>query len=122
MDFGKCPICHEYGFMPHTCKPTFFVFRDSDDLWESIGDSSIKRVFASDKEQAAIEYCESDYEIPSDLDVTVISTKDWNDIIDESDEEDLDNDRDTVYEKLLTKCVKFAMESEMIRSFHAAEY
>ena len=83
MDFGKCPICHEYGFMPHTCKPTFFVFRDSDDLWESIGDSSIKRVFASDKEQAAIEYCESDYEIPSDLDVTVISTKDWNDIIDE---------------------------------------
>ena len=124
MSLDKCPICGEYDFGHHKCKPAFYVFRDEDDIYGYFSYSSDpKAYYASDEESAAIEYCEHDYEMPSELEVIVIKQKDWYDIEMKFSERD-DNgecDADGFLEDILLNSKKFSMESEIVRNFYATE-
>ena len=117
MSYEKCPICKEYGWLPHTCKPAFVVFRDEDDLWSSINYSDDPKTFhASDEESAAIKYAESDYELPNDFEVLVLSLKEWYDLTEEVNDE---TDVDVLASLIVEKCKRFEMESELVRNFWA---
>jgi hypothetical protein len=119
MSFEKCPICKEYGWPSHVCKPKFVVFRDEDDLWGAINYSGDPySVYASDEESAAVKYCESDYEMPNDLEVLVISLNEWYNLTEEVNDE---TDVDSLASLILSKCKKFEMESEIVRNFWARE-
>ena len=119
----RCPICREYIiFDYHKCKPCFYVFRDQDDLSQYLGSGEPRKRFATDYEEAAISYCDSDYENPNEFErMLVISQKDWYDC----NEEEIDWENDEEFEKLMkttiSKCKKFYMESEIVRNFYAKE-
>ena len=119
MNFGKCPVCREYTWLPHVCNPCFYVFWEGNDPYDYLKDNDDpQRYFAKDEEDAAVKYCEDASDLPDEIEnMWVISPKKYQEIIDNSTEEDLDILRDIVVEN----CKKFSISSELTRNFYATE-
>lgn len=118
MNFGKCPTCGEYGFLPHKCDPQWYAFRYDEEIYERVKFfEEPYKCFASEPEKAAIKFCEHDWEMPSELTVFIISMEDYNKIIFELDEEK--GNYDEIANKVHAKCLKFCMQSELIRQYYA---
>jgi hypothetical protein len=68
-EFGRCPICNEPAWLPHTCNPSFLVGTEDDEI------DYYDTVYAQDAEAAACHYVEvnfSDLDYPDEIDVIVI--------------------------------------------------
>ena len=121
MKYEKCLICGEYGWDSHKCNPEYYIFTE-DQIWSELKYGFAKRsTRGTDAENAAINYCEKDYELSGYLDVWVISRKDLEDLI----PEDYDQENDDVVNELTDKiekyCKHFEMESELTRNYYAKE-
>ena len=92
MNYTKCPNCKEYHWDTGSCKPSFFVVNEDGfyDYLRSGYNPTI--IYAMDEESAAISYCGSDWENPETMEVYVISTKTYFDIVEESLDEDEEDD------------------------------
>jgi hypothetical protein len=119
MKFEKCLICGEYGWESHRCNPEFYIFRENYEIEDSINYAWPMRSYrASDYEDAAVKFCEYDFEIPESLEVWVISKHDYENVIDNNVSEKEDQE---VARELLKYCKHFGMESEVVRNFYATQ-
>jgi len=119
-DYEKCPICGEYGWSTHICRPAWFVYEEEYSPYDSIHyKQDPKWVYENGAEEAAVKYCESDYEISDELDVWIISQKDYYDVLDDNQAEE---DEEKLCKLIVEKSTKFHMCSEITRNFYAYDH
>ncbi len=106
-DFGRCPICGEYGFLTgrfadHKCKPAWECRLETED------DDSWGKVYARDPEEAAEKYAErydcegGEYAIVSSRIVLVRKPSDFE-------------------EENTTAIERFSVEGEAVPQYHATK-
>jgi hypothetical protein len=121
MGFDKCANCGEYAWTSnHKCKPLWYVFRDEDEIYSDLKyDLSSRHYRATDAEEAAISFCESNWEMPDELELLVMSAYDYENMVFDyqSNPEEIDKNVDVILES----CIKFSMESEIVRNFYATK-
>jgi hypothetical protein len=119
----NCPICgkHLYNFFSnqqHKCDPSFFVFSDVSDVQYYIeNNDEPKKWFSDSEESAAVKHCEDDFECPDEIELWVISTKKWDEIIERNDAEY----PETTTQEIQKAAKHFRLESEITRNFYARE-
>ena len=108
---GKCPICGEFQFLGHKCKPRWAVFVEDE------GDP--RSVFAEDEQRAAEEvardYDNGDYHLMkgNEMFVRVCSWRAWQDIADLESVEAIDH--------AIDRLPKWAVEGYSVPEYKATK-